>query len=347
MLEGTTGLIAFLVVLVLAVVFLVLWLTKKGGDSGDAAAELRQAQNQIKLLKGDAMQASKEHTATVERLNKELETLRAVAGGRVPPEMEQYRQRADTAERQLADLRTRNEQLTKELDELQAAENLDKTVIAPSTEAIHTRVSELERMLEAAKAEVAAVAERMGAEKAAAISALEQRHEIAMERLRHSAGLGAAAVASAVSAAAEIVPKASSADPRAMAYFEITSGEHSGQKIYLSFASGSLGRSDDCTYTLDEDRSSRHHADLVYEGGQFAIRDNGSTNGTFVNDTAVSHKVLEFGDVVGIGDTKLRFSCAGADAGDDRDEAISAFESMLKAAPNFAPAQAALANLRS
>lgn len=347
MLEGTTGLIAFSVVLVLAVVFLVLWLTKKGGDSGDAAAELRQAQNQIKLLKGDAMQSSKEHTATVERLNGELETLRAVAGGRVPPEMEQYRQRAETAETQLTDLRTRNEQLTKELDELQAAENLDKTVIAPSTEAIHAKVSELEKMLDAAKAETAAVAERISAEKAAAISALEQRHEVAMERLRHSAGIGADAVASAVSAAAEIIPQSKDADPRAMPFLEITTGEHSGQKIYLSYSSGSMGRSEDCTYTLDEDRSSRHHADLVYEGGQFAVRDNGSTNGTFVNENAVSHKVLEFGDVIGIGDSKLRFSCAGADAGENKDEAISAFESMLKAAPNFAPAQVALANLRS
>jgi hypothetical protein len=89
-LAGRNGLIAAAALLLLVIVLLVLWLRGQGG-SGDAALrrELKAAQNQVKLLKGDAMQASRDHATAFEKLNKELETLRAVAGGKIPPELEE------------------------------------------------------------------------------------------------------------------------------------------------------------------------------------------------------------------------------------------------------------------
>ena len=337
-LQGASGVYAFLGAIVLAIVFLVLFITKKGGGGGgaDAAAELKQAQNQIKLLKGDAMQA-----------NKELETLRAAAGGQVPKEIQDLKARAEAAETKLAAVTKERDAFSKELDDLHGAENLDKTVIAPSTEAIHARVAELEAEVAAAKQETNAIAERLSAEKAAAISALEKRHQAAMDALAQNAGGGAAAVSAAMSAAAAAVPEAASANADALPYLEVIEGQNQGSKTYLPFSSGSVGRSDDCTYTLDEDRASRHHADLLYENGRFAIRDNNSTNGTFLNDQPVSRQDLAFGDVITIGDMKLKFSCTAADIADSNPAAaIEALEAMLRSAPDFAPAQEGLAQLR-
>ena len=129
---------------------------------------------------------------------------------------------------------------------------------------------------------------------------------MAMEQLTSGGAVTADAVAAAVSAATAAIPENASAD--ALPYFEVIEGNSTGSKIFLPSSSGSIGRSDDCTYTLDEDRASRHHADLIYENDSFAIRDNSSTNGTFVNDQPVSQQTLNYGDVVTIGDTKLRFS---------------------------------------
>lgn len=337
MLQGATGVYAFLAAAILAVLFLVLFITKKGGGGGaDTAAELKQAQNQIKLLKGDAMQA-----------NKELETLRAAAGGQVPREIQDLKDRLQTSETKLGEVQKERDSLAKELDDLHGSENLDKTVIAPSTEAIHARVAELEAQVEAAKQDANAVAERLSAEKAAAISALEKRHQAAMDALAQNAGGGAAAISAAMSAAAAAVPEAATANADALPYFEVVEGNGQGSKTYLPFSSGSIGRSEDCTYTLDEDRASRHHADLVYENGRFAIRDNNSTNGTFLNDQPVSRQDLAFGDVVTIGDSKLKFSCKAADVADSNPQAaIEALESMIRSAPDFAPAQEGLAQLR-
>lgn len=336
-LATTNGAYAFIAAAVLALVFLILYFTKKGGGGGaDTAAELKQAQNQIKLLKGDAMQS-----------NKELETLRAASGGKVPREIEDLKNRLGTAETKLGEVQKERDALAKELDDLHGSENLDKTVIAPSTEAVHARVSELEAQVEAAKSEVNAVAERLSAEKAAAISALEKRHQAAMDALSKSGVGGADAVSAAMSAAALAVPEAASANADALPYLEIVEGRNPGAKTYLSFSTGSIGRSEDCTYTLDEDRASRHHADLVYENGRFSIRDNASTNGTFLNDQPISKQDLAFGDVITIGDMKLKFSCKAADIADsDPGTAIEALEAMLRSAPDFAPAQEGLAQLR-
>ena len=63
----------------------------------------------------------------------------------------------------------------------------------------------------------------------------------------------------------------------------------------------SVGRSDDCTLTLPDLSVSRKHAEIFPDGHFYVLRDNDSTNGTFVNELAVRTHVLTHGDTIRIG----------------------------------------------
>lgn len=58
---------------------------------------------------------------------------------------------------------------------------------------------------------------------------------------------------------------------------------------------------------LRDPNASRRHAELVFEGGVWVIRDLGSTNGTLVDDMDVQEAMLTDGDVITIGLTNLEF----------------------------------------
>ena len=68
-----------------------------------------------------------------------------------------------------------------------------------------------------------------------------------------------------------------------------------------------IGRSPDCDVFLDDVTVSRRHAVLIDEGGRFAIEDQGSLNGTFVNRKRVESSQLEDGDEVQVGKYRLTF----------------------------------------
>lgn len=69
-----------------------------------------------------------------------------------------------------------------------------------------------------------------------------------------------------------------------------------------------LGRSDGCDIAFPEDTSvSRVHARLDRDGEDWILVDLGSTNGTFVNGQRVVEARLRAGDVIELGDTRLRF----------------------------------------
>ncbi len=68
-----------------------------------------------------------------------------------------------------------------------------------------------------------------------------------------------------------------------------------------------IGRSPDCDIFLDDITVSRRHALLVRQRGGYAIEDQGSLNGTFVNRRRVDSVQLEDGDEVQIGKYKLTF----------------------------------------
>ena len=61
-----------------------------------------------------------------------------------------------------------------------------------------------------------------------------------------------------------------------------------------------IGRGDDCDVKLISDRVSRHHCEILYKDGHFELRDLGSTNGTYVDGTRVTHAVLRNGAVINV-----------------------------------------------
>ena len=69
----------------------------------------------------------------------------------------------------------------------------------------------------------------------------------------------------------------------------------------------SVGRSIDCTVHLDDPSASRHHCQIVIDGGRAMIEDVGSSWGTAVNGESVTQGELKSGDVITVGETELRF----------------------------------------
>src|SRR4030042_36118 len=68
----------------------------------------------------------------------------------------------------------------------------------------------------------------------------------------------------------------------------------------------SLGRSEDNDITLPDPFSSGHHALIYPSNGGFAVRDNGSKNGTFLNGKKVQGETeLKKGDEVLIGSPRI------------------------------------------
>lgn len=64
-----------------------------------------------------------------------------------------------------------------------------------------------------------------------------------------------------------------------------------------------IGRARDCQLQLKNQFISRHHCELIVDerDQQVRVRDLGSQNGTFVNDTAVDECQLQHGDRLRVG----------------------------------------------
>jgi predicted component of type VI protein secretion system len=62
-----------------------------------------------------------------------------------------------------------------------------------------------------------------------------------------------------------------------------------------------VGRLPDNTIQIEDGSVSSHHAEIVFEGGEYHLHDKGSTNGTFVNGAQVTSVVLKNGDQVRFG----------------------------------------------
>src|SRR5262249_10173726 len=67
-----------------------------------------------------------------------------------------------------------------------------------------------------------------------------------------------------------------------------------------------LGRGSQSLYRLSDPRVSRAHCQLLLEGEQAVVVDNGGKGGTLVNNKPVQRQALKPGDVLHIGDTQLR-----------------------------------------
>jgi hypothetical protein len=84
-------------------------------------------------------------------------------------------------------------------------------------------------------------------------------------------------------------------------------GGRAGETYPLSDERIAIGRHPDATIFLDDITVSRNHAVVVREGDDYAILDEGSLNGTFVNRRRNERAVLRDGDEIQIGKYKLAF----------------------------------------
>ncbi|MGE5690629.1 MAG: FHA domain-containing protein [Pseudomonadota bacterium] len=85
-------------------------------------------------------------------------------------------------------------------------------------------------------------------------------------------------------------------------------GGRSGETFHPQGERTTIGRSPDCGIFLDDVTVSRRHAVLVEREGGFAIEDQGSLNGTFVNRRRIEgEQRLTDGDEVQIGKYRLTF----------------------------------------
>jgi diguanylate cyclase (GGDEF)-like protein len=84
-------------------------------------------------------------------------------------------------------------------------------------------------------------------------------------------------------------------------------GPDLGRRIPLERTTFSIGRSSRSDLILEQDSVSRNHARIARTHGAWVLSDLGSTNGTYVNDVAVTERDLRDGDRIKIGRTILKF----------------------------------------
>jgi predicted component of type VI protein secretion system len=93
-------------------------------------------------------------------------------------------------------------------------------------------------------------------------------------------------------------------------------GKHAGKRLALSAGTVAIGRSSQCQLSLRAANGvSRRHCKITYTDQGFVLADLESRNGTVVNGTVVakagSHHILRHGDVLDVGDERIRFLLKG------------------------------------
>lgn len=92
-----------------------------------------------------------------------------------------------------------------------------------------------------------------------------------------------------------------------MPKLHILSGVLEGKTFDLLEERVTMGRGTDNIIRLEDGTVSHHHAMIVQEGADFALRDLNSTNGTRVNGLRIVETKLHNGDNVRLGSVEMRY----------------------------------------
>lgn len=97
----------------------------------------------------------------------------------------------------------------------------------------------------------------------------------------------------------------------------VIAGAELGQRVDLvGNAEVQIGRSEQCSLTINSDLVSRHHATVIAAGDRHLLRDESSTNGSFVNDQRVQGEhELKDGDQIRIGRTVVKYTRSPVEVG--------------------------------
>ncbi|MGC8878664.1 MAG: NBR1-Ig-like domain-containing protein [Anaerolineae bacterium] len=97
-----------------------------------------------------------------------------------------------------------------------------------------------------------------------------------------------------------------------MVYLTIRRGKRAGQTFSSPGPAVTIGRVSDNSIVIDDPQISRHHASITFEGGQWVLRDLGSTNGTTLNGQPVTVPVVvRDGDMIGLGEMAMSVQLVG------------------------------------
>ncbi|WP_051273140.1 FhaA domain-containing protein [Desulfotruncus alcoholivorax] len=92
-----------------------------------------------------------------------------------------------------------------------------------------------------------------------------------------------------------------------VAGLEVLEGPFSGRRYPVTGNLAVIGRRESCDIFLPDESVSRRHALISRIGRRFYIKDQASTNGTYVNGSRVEQKELRPGDIIKMGRIILRF----------------------------------------
>ena len=89
-------------------------------------------------------------------------------------------------------------------------------------------------------------------------------------------------------------------------------GPELGRRFVLAGAVVGIGRGEDCDIVVELDNVSRRHCSVLKRGGEVYLRDESSTNGTFLNDLEVRAETrLSSGDLIKVGSSIFKFLHGG------------------------------------
>jgi len=86
------------------------------------------------------------------------------------------------------------------------------------------------------------------------------------------------------------------------------------------------GRSPDCSLEIPDPNTSRQHARILWDGTALQVADNGSSNGTYVNDQRITQVLAHHGDVIRLGETRIRIQRHSLDGEDVNSSSIFSFK---------------------
>lgn len=87
----------------------------------------------------------------------------------------------------------------------------------------------------------------------------------------------------------------------------LTGAADGGERHELTEDLTTIGRSSECTIRLDHPSVSGKHCAISRSGARYTLRDLESTNGTRLNGESVNEFRLRPGDLISLGDAKVRF----------------------------------------
>lgn len=104
-----------------------------------------------------------------------------------------------------------------------------------------------------------------------------------------------------------VISKIGDRKPKADACLVVIYGQSIGHKYLLKPGEILIGRSSQAQIQIDHESVSRRHARIVLADSGVALSDLGSTNGTYVNDEAITERGLGNGDLIKVGRTILKY----------------------------------------